>query len=186
MWVFWKCGYNENEWMVSHSTVFSHCPTVFDCVQDPSPNQRAINSFCVCIVTPAGFLLCIGWLYFDVRLWGHLVTLCGCWWAPVILTTANVKRESRVLGRKRPFDQHNVVSPTRLLGPRTRPTPATDWQQRGVWVSLFSQAEPQTLQLGEEGSTVTGLTAQQGAGDSCYCGRLREQQNPVNSQLFQN
>lgn len=37
---------------------------------------------------------------------------------------------------------------------------------------------PQTLQLGEEGSTVTGQTAQQGADDSCYRGRLRQQQNP--------
>lgn len=48
----------------------------------------------------------------------------------------------------------------------------------GVGVSLSCQAEPQTLQLGEEGSTVTGQTAQQGADDSCYRGRLRQQQNP--------
>lgn len=44
---------------------------------------------------------------------------------------------------------------------------ATDWQQGRV--SPSCQAEPQTVQLGDEGSIVTGLTAQQGADDSCYC-----------------
>lgn len=110
-----KCGFFEkvvtmkmNEWY--YTLWFSVTVPLYLTASDPSSNQQGFNSFCVCIVTPAVFLLCIGWLYFDVRPWGHLVTLCGRWWAPMILTTANVKWESRGLGSKRPFDRHNAVS----------------------------------------------------------------------------
>lgn len=32
MWVFWKCGYNEYEWIVLYSMFFSLYPSVFDCI----------------------------------------------------------------------------------------------------------------------------------------------------------
>lgn len=67
--------------------------------------------------------------------------------------------------------QNKNKTPLDSLDQVRRPCWATDWQQGRV--SPSCQAEPQTVQLGDEGSIVTGLTAQQGADDSCYCGRLR-------------
>lgn len=53
-----------NEWY--YTVWFSVTVPLYLIATDPCPNQQGFHS-CVCIVTPAVFLLCAGWLYFDVR-----------------------------------------------------------------------------------------------------------------------
>lgn len=103
-----KCGFLRRVAAVKQTNglmVFSLCHG-FDCISyNPLPWLPQL-----CFV-----VLWLG-INFDGRPWGHLVILCGFWWALMIVTPANVKWESRALGRKRPFDQHIVVS-LNIFGP---------------------------------------------------------------------